>query len=220
MSNNFIAIIGNRQGWGQAIPFGIAIKDSRQHLYVIGKTGSGKTTLLKSLICQHIQAGHGVGVIDPHGDLAEELLDFIPPNRTNDVAYFNPSDLEFPIGINLLANVPLDERHLVASGVVEAFKGIWRDSWGPRLEYILHNALAALLDCEGVTILGVTRMLSDAEFRRRVVKNIKDPLVRSFWVAEFAGYDSRYMAEAIAPVQNKVGQFLMNAPVRNVLGQV
>jgi len=220
MSDNFIAIIGNREGWGYAIPFGIANKDSRQHLYVIGKTGSGKTTLLKSLICQHIQAGHGVGVIDPHGDLAEELLDFIPPCRTNHVAYFNPSDLEFPIGINLLAKVPQDERHLVASGIVEAFKGIWRDSWGPRLEYILHNALAALLDCEGVTMLGVTRMLSDAEFRRRVVRNIKDPLVRSFWITEFEGYDPRYMAEAVAPIQNKVGQFLMNAPVRNVLGQV
>ena len=204
---------------GRAIPFGIAIEDSRQHLYVIGKTGSGKTTLLKSLIVQHIQAGHGVGVIDPHGDLAEELLDFIPPWRTNDVAYFNPSDLEHPVGINLLANVPQDERHLVASGIVEAFKGIWRDSWGPRLEYILHNTLAALLDNEGVTILGVTRMLSDAEFRRRVVRNIKDPMVRYFWVAEFEGYDPRFMAEAVAPVQNKVGQFLMNAPVRNVLGQ-
>jgi energy-coupling factor transporter ATP-binding protein EcfA2 len=216
MSDNFKAIIGNREGWGQSIPFGVGIEDSRQHLYVIGKTGSGKTTLLKSLIIQHIQAGHGVGVIDPHGDLAEELLDFIPPWRTNDVAYFNPSDLEHPVGIN----VPQDERHLVASGIVEAFKGIWKDSWGPRLEYILHNTLAALLDCHGVTMLGVTRMLSDAEYRRRVVKNIKDPLVRSFWVAEFEGYDPRYVAEAVAPVQNKVGQFLMNAPVRNVLGQV
>lgn len=122
MYDEFIAIIGNREGWGHPIPFGIAIEDSRQHLYVIGKTGAGKTTLIKSLIIQHIQAGHGVGVIDPHGDLAEELLDFIPPWRTNHVAYFNPSDLKNPVGINLLARVAPDERHLVASGIVKHSK--------------------------------------------------------------------------------------------------
>jgi DNA helicase HerA-like ATPase len=110
-------------------------------LYVIGKTGSGKTTLLRNLILQHITLGHGVGLIDPHGDLAEELLHHIPPHRADHVVYFNPGDIDFPIGLNLLSNVVPDDRHLVASGIVEAFKGIWRDSWGPRLEYILYNAV-------------------------------------------------------------------------------
>ena len=136
--------IGERHGWGEPQPFGIAAVDERQHIYIIGKTGSGKTTLLRNLILQHIALGHGVGVIDPHGDLAEELLNHIPPKRADHLVYFNPGDIEFPIGLNLLGNVAPDDRHLVASGIVGAFKGIWRDSWGPRLEYILYNAVSAL----------------------------------------------------------------------------
>lgn len=135
--------IGWREEWGQQVPFGIALPDLRQHVYVIGKTGSGKTTLLRNMIVQHIALGHGVGLIDPHGDLAEELLNHIPRWRTDHVVYFNPSDLEYPIALNLLANVPKDERHLVASGIVGAFKSLWPDSWGPRMEYILYNAIAA-----------------------------------------------------------------------------
>ena len=122
-------------------------------ILVTGPTGSGKTTLLRNLIIQHIALGHGVGLIDPHGDLAEEILQHIPPRRADHLVYFNPSDLEFPIGLNVLANVPRDERHLVASGIVSAFKGIWRDSWGPRTEYLLYNAVAALLDCRNATLL-------------------------------------------------------------------
>jgi type IV secretory pathway TraG/TraD family ATPase VirD4 len=130
-------IIGEEQGWGDPQPFGVAAVDERQHLYIIGKTGTGKTTLLRNLILQHIALGHGVGVIDPHGDLAEELLNHIPPKRADHLVYFNPGDLEFPIGLNVIGSVASDNRHLVASGIVAAFKGIWRDSWGPRLEYIL-----------------------------------------------------------------------------------
>jgi hypothetical protein len=124
-------IIGEEQGWGDPQPFGIAAVDERQHLYIIGKTGTGKTTLLRNLILQHIALGHGVGVIDPHGDLAEELLNHIPPKRADHLVYFNPGDLEFPIGLNVIGSVAPDDRHLVASGIVAAFKGIWRDSWGP-----------------------------------------------------------------------------------------
>src|SRR5258708_33402016 len=119
------------------------------------------TTLLQKRLAQRMARGEGVGLNDPHGDLAEELLNHIPPARADHLCYFNPSDLEFPVGLNLLANVEPDERHLVASGIVAAFKGIWRDSWGPRLEYILYNAVAALLDCEDATLLGVNRLLSD-----------------------------------------------------------
>jgi energy-coupling factor transporter ATP-binding protein EcfA2 len=213
-------IIGERQGWGDVFPFGISATDHCHHIYIIGKTGSGKTTLLRNMLIQHIRLGHGVGLIDPHGDLAEELLHHIPPGRADHLVYFNPGDLEFPIGLNLLANVEPDDRHLVASGIVGAFKNIWRDSWGPRLEYILYNAVAALLDCSNTTLLGVNRMLTDESYRAWVIRQIKDPFIRAFWTEEYAGYDPRFQREAIAPIQNKVGQFLLNPVVRNILGQV
>lgn len=212
--------IGERLGWGDPQLFGISGSDQRQHIYIIGKTGSGKTTLLHNLIVQHITLGHGVGLIDPHGDLAEELLHYIPPARADHLCYFNPGDLEFPIGLNLLADVPADRRHLVASGIVSAFKGIWRDSWGPRLEYILHNAVSALLDCANATLLGVSRLLTDDKYRAQVIRQIKDPFIRAFWAEEYAGYDVRFQNEAIAPIQNKLGQFLLNPVIRNILGQV
>lgn len=213
-------VIGEREHWGQQLPFVLSHLDRRHHLYTIGKSGAGKTTLLRNLILQDIEAGHGVAVIDPHGDLANELLDCIPRHRIEDVAYFNPADLEYPIGFNLLGFTPPDQRHLVASGIVSVFKSIWPDSWGPRLEYILYASVAAILDCENVSLLGVQRMLSDGRYRAWVVKQIKDPLVRSFWENEFGNYDKKFMQEAIAPIQNKVGQLLMSPHVRNILGQV
>lgn len=212
--------IGIRDIWGGHQAVGLSLPDRRQHLYVIGKTGSGKTTLLRNLIVQHLAAGHGIGLIDPHGDLAEELLECIPPCRADDLVYFNPGDLDFPIGLNLIANVAPDDRHLVASGIVGAFKGIWRDSWGPRLEYILYNAIAALLDCPNTSLLGVNRMLTDADYRRRIVAKVRDPFVRAFWTDEYERYDPRFQREAIAPIQNKLGQFLLNPVVRNILGQM
>jgi Helicase HerA, central domain len=218
--NDHTITIGERHGWGEPQTFGISAVDQRQHIYVIGKTGSGKTTLLRNLILQHIALGHGVGLIDPHGDLAEELLHHIPPHRADHLVYFNPGDIEFPIGLNLLANVAPDDRHLVASGIVGTFKGIWRDSWGPRLEYILYNAISALLDCRNATLLGVNRMLTDDNFRAKVIRQIKDPFIRAFWAEEYAVYDERFKREAIAPIQNKLGQFLLNPVVRNILGQV
>lgn len=220
MNNQDHIIIGEQHGWGDPAPFGISTADQRQHLYIIGKTGSGKTTLLRNLIVQHITAGHGVGLIDPHGDLAEELLDHIPPSRADHLVYFHPGDLDFPVGLNLLANVASDDRHLVASGIVGAFKGIWRESWGPRLEYLLYNAIAALLDCENTTLLGVNRLLTDDTYRAWVVRQVRDPFIRDFWATEFAAYDERFRREAIAPIQNKLGQFLLNPVIRNILGQV
>lgn len=220
MNNGEDIIIGERPGWGEPQRFGISAIDQRQHIYIIGKTGSGKTTLLRNLILQHIALGHGVGLIDPHGDLAEELLHHIPPHRADHLVYFNPGDLEFPIGLNLLANVAPDRRHVVASGVVSALKGIWRDSWGPRLEYILYNAVSALLECRNETLLGVNRMLIDEKYRAKIIPQIKDPFIRTFWAEEYAGYDERFKREAIAPIQNKLGQFLLNPVIRNILGQV
>ena len=212
--------IGERDVWGGDQPFGLNAADRRHHLYIVGKTGTGKTTLLRNLVIQDILAGRGMALIDPHGDFAEDLLNCIPRWRTDHVAYFNPTDYDFPVGLNLLARVPADERHRVASAIVGIFKSIWRDSWGPRTEYILYAAVAALLDVEGTTLLGVQRMLVDDAYRSWVVDQVRDPVVRSFWRDEFAHYETRFRREAVAPILNKVGQLLMAAPVRNILGQV
>lgn len=212
--------MGEREVWGGKLSFGLCRADRRYHTYAIGKTGTGKSTLLRNLILQDIAAGEGVGVIDPHGDLAWDLLDHIPKWRTDHVVYFDPADREYPIGLNPLHNVPKDQRHLVSSGVVGAFKSVYRDSWGPRLEYLLFATVAALLECQNVTLLGVQRMLIDRRYRDWVVRQVKDPAVRSFWTDEFAGYDKRFLAEVISPVQNKIGALFMAAPIRNILGQV
>jgi len=212
--------IGMRQLWGQEKPFGLSPAERRHHTYIIGKTGSGKTSLLRNMILQDIAVGRGVGVLDPHGDLAEDLLDHIPSWRTDHVVYFNPADLAHPIGLNLLAHVKPDQQPLVASGVVSAFKNIWGDSWGPRLEYILYASVASLCQCQNVTLLGLQRILADEQFRQWVVNQLVDPVLRRFWTHEFAGYDKRFLAEVISPIQNKVGQLLMAPSIRNVLGQV
>jgi hypothetical protein len=218
MGESTDSILGMRHGWGDDKPCALSPSDRRHHAYVIGKTGTGKTTLLKNLIIQDIEAGRGVGVIDPHGDLANELLDFIPGWRVNDVAYFDPADSEVVVGFNVFQSK--HDPGLVASGVVSSLKGIWRDSWGPRLEYILYACVAALLECDNVTLLGVQRMLSDSRYRAWVVKQVKDPMVHSFWANEFENYDKRFLNEVIAPIQNKIGQIIMSPKTRNVLGQV
>src|SRR6185369_13130915 len=199
--------------------FGIKMDDRRRHMYVIGKTGMGKTNLLENLAIQDIQKGHGIAFIDPHGDTAEKLIKAIPANRINDVIYFNPADQDFPIAFNVMEKVSTEYRHLVASGLVGVFKKIWADSWGPRLEYILRNAILALLEYPGSTLLGVTRILVDKSYRERVVEKVTDPVVRSFWVDEFTKWNDRVLQELISPIQNKVGQFLSSALIRNIVGQ-
>jgi energy-coupling factor transporter ATP-binding protein EcfA2 len=210
--------VGHRHEWDGEIPFGMKPRERRQHIYIIGQTGTGKSTLLRNLILQDIEAGRGVAVIDPHGDLAQEILDHIPSWRTDDVVYFDPS-AEHPLGINLF-RASADNWHLVASGIVSAFKKIWGNSWGPRLEYVLYATLAALLQCENTSLLGVSRMLYDEKYRAWVVKQVKDPMVRSFWEKEFAQYDRAFRQEIISPIQNKVGQLFLAPALRNVLGQV
>ena len=200
--------------------FGFSPSDARHHCHILGKTGSGKTALLRNLILQHIAQGHGVGVIDPHGDLVEGLLEMIPPERTRDVLYFHPSDQEHPVGFNPLAGVEPAQRPLIVSGIVEALRNLWPDSWGPRMEYILQNAIAALLHVENSSLLGINRLLTDAAYRRWVVRQVTDPFVRKFWEEEYESYDARFRREAIAPIQNKLGQFCLHPLVRNVLGQV
>ena len=220
MSSHSFIRLGLRQGWGGVeSPFHISEEALRRHLYVVGKTGTGKSSLLKSLFLQLIEEKGGVAIIDPHGDLAEELLDCLPPRLASRVVYFNPADLHFPFAWNVLANVAEDDRPRVASGIVSAFKNVWGDSWGPRLEYILYNSIRALLDAEHTTILGLPKMLVDESYRLWVVAQVKDPFVRAFWEDEFANYDQRFRQEAIAPIQNKVGVLSTNPVLRNVIGQ-
>lgn len=200
--------------------FGIRLDDRRRHMYIVGKTGMGKTTLLENMVIQDVISGHGLAYVDPHGDTAEKILEFIPPSRINDVVYFNPSDLNYPVAFNVVEQVDPRMRHLVASGLVTVFKKLWVDSWGPRLEYILRNAILAVLDYPGSTLLAVTRMLSDKAFRKKVIEKIQDPVVRAFWINEFTGYADKFASEAVAPIQNKVGQFLSTSLIRNVVCQV
>jgi CxxC-x17-CxxC domain-containing protein len=203
----------------QETKFGIKTDDRRRHMYIIGKTGMGKTNLLEHMVIQDIKNGHGVAYVDPHGDTAEKIIKAIPSNRINDVIYFNPADQDFPIAFNVMEKVDPEYRHLVASGLVGVFKKIWADSWGPRLEYILRNAILGLLEYPSSTLLGVTRILVDKRYRERVVEKMTDPVVRSFWVDEFSKWNERVLQEVISPIQNKVGQFLSSSLIRNIVGQ-
>lgn len=203
----------------QNVKFGIKTSDRQRHMYVIGKTGMGKTTLLENIVMQDIANGHGVAYIDPHGDTAEKLIKAIPAHRINDVVYFNPADTEFPIAFNILEAVSEDKKHLVASGMMGVFKKIWPDVWSARMEYILSNALLALLDYPGSTMMGVNRMMSDKKYRQRVYEKIKDPVVKGFWIDEFETWEDRFRKEAVAAIQNKVGQFLSSFLIRNIVGQ-
>ncbi len=199
--------------------FGVKNDDRRLHFYAIGKTGTGKSTMLENMIIHDIRAGRGVAVVDPHGDLIDHILDFIPEHRVKDVVWFAPWDREHPIGFNPLEAVDIDLKPIVASGVVGIFKKIFGESWGPRLEYILRNTILSLLDYPNATLLGVTRVLVDKDFRQDVIKHIKDPIIRNFWINEFERYDPKFRVEAVAPIQNKVGQFLSTATIRNIVGQ-
>ena len=219
MENSNITLFGETDFRNQKRRFGIKEDDRRRHMYIIGKTGTGKTTLLENMAIQDIQNGHGIAIVDPHGEFAEKMLDFVPSSRINDVIYFNPADLDFPIAFNAIETVDAEHRHLVASGLVGVFKKIWAETWGPRLEYLLRNAILALLEYPGATLLGVMRLLVDKTYRQKVMDKVTDPVVKSFWVDEFSKYKGNFEVEAIAPIQNKVGQFLTNPLIRNIVGQ-
>ncbi|MFH1648466.1 MAG: type IV secretion system DNA-binding domain-containing protein [Patescibacteria group bacterium] len=199
--------------------FGIKEKNRRGHIYILGKTGTGKTTLIENMVISDVKDGNGLALIDPHGDLAENILHFIPEERVKDVIYFNPGDLEYPIAFNPLEKVPSDQHYLVASGLISVFKKIWHDFWGPRLEHILRNSLLTLLEYPGATLLDLPRLLTDKEFRATILKNVTYPQVRDFWFFEFEKYSAWLRSEAISPILNKIGQFLTSVPLRNIVGQ-
>ncbi len=219
LEHNDITPFGIINFRNQRKEFGIKMDDRRRHMYVVGKTGMGKSNLLENMVIADIRAGKGVAVIDPHGEFAEKILDYVPESRIDDVVYFNPSDTKYPVAFNPLEQVSPEFRHLVASGIMGVFKKIWVDAWSGRMEYILNNTLLALLESPGSTLLGIMRMLNDAKYRKAVVDNLKDPVVKGFWVNEFGKWNEKFQTEATAAIQNKVGQFVTNPLIRNILGQ-
>ena len=218
-NENTITVFAKTNFRGKELPFGIKTDDRRRHMYLIGKTGMGKTTVMENMVIQDIRNGNGVAFLDPHGDSIQRILNSIPASRVNDVVYFNPADLDHPVAFNILESVDIKYKHLVASGLMGVFTKIWANLWSARMEYILNNTILALLDSPGNTLLGITRMYVDKKYRKKIVDNIKDPMVRAFWVDEFANYNEKYRTEAIAPIQNKVGQFLSSGIIRNIVGQ-
>ncbi len=216
---NEINFFGKTNYRNKQVPFGIKTDDRRRHMYIIGKTGMGKSTMMENMVIQDIRNGHGVCFIDPHGDLVQNILNYIPKDRINDVVYFNPADLDNPIAFNILESVDPKYKHLVASGLMGVFTKIWANMWSARMEYILSNTILALLESPGNTMLGIVRMYVDKKYRKKIVDNVKDPMVKAFWIEEFANYAEKYRTEAVAPIQNKVGQFLSSAVIRNIVGQ-
>ena len=203
------------------VRFGIKKSDRRKHVYIIGKTGTGKSTLIKNMIIQDIRRGEGVAVLDPHGQLIDELLEFVPENRLDDVVIFNPADADYPVSLNMLEMVDPRQRTLMADTLVDVFKKYFAESWGPRLEYILKNCILTLLEVPNTSLLSITRLLTDRDYRKYIVGLISDPQMKLFWNNEFARMESneRLITEAISPIQNKVGQFLNSELIRNIVGQ-
>ncbi|MBC7836510.1 type IV secretion system DNA-binding domain-containing protein [Acetobacteraceae bacterium] len=216
---NKITFFAATNSRGKEISFGIKRRDRARHMYVIGKTGMGKSTLLENMAIQDVRNGEGMAFIDPHGSTAERILEYVPENRIKDVLYFAPFDMDYPVAFNVMEDVGYDKRHLVVSGLLSAFRKIWVDAWSARMEYILSNTLLALLEYPGATLLDVNRMLVNKAFRKKVVENVKDPVVRAFWLEEFATYTDRYTQEATPAIQNKIGQFTSNPLIRNIVGQ-
>ncbi|MBM4402027.1 MAG: type IV secretion system DNA-binding domain-containing protein [Candidatus Cloacimonetes bacterium] len=202
------------------VSFGIKLDDRRRHMYVIGKTGTGKTTLLRNMIINDMRAGEGLAVVDPHGELFEHILDFIPDNRVDDVIIFDPSDVNFPVALNPLELFDPEQRPLVASGLIDVFRHRFEFSWGPRLEHLLRNTMLSLLEVPGTTLLGITRILTDRAYERYIVHLLRDPILKDFWNNEFKEMrgNQRLVTEAIAPIQNRIGPFLATPTIRNIVG--
>ena len=200
--------------------FSITEDERARHLWVIGKTGVGKSTFLLNAIEQDIRQGSGVGVFDPHGDLADAVLRLVPPKRRKDVVLFDPADRDFPIGFNVFDDVPTERRPFVASSVVDCFKAIWGTSWGPQLEMFLYAASAALLDFPDGTLLGVKQIITSKKYRARVLGNVRDPAVADFWKTDFATHmPEKEQRERTLSTLNKIGQLITDPTIRNIIGQ-
>jgi hypothetical protein len=214
-----ISLFGLSNFRGRHLKFGIKRKDRGRHVYVVGQTGAGKSFLLQLLTLSDIYHDQGFAIVDPHGDLATDVMKYIPEHRLKDVVYFNATDRDFPMAFNPLEVVDEDVKNHIASELVGVLKRMFENSWGPRLEYILRYTALALLDFPGATMIDIPRLLTEKGFRKRVIAHIQDPVVRSFWVTEFASWNDKFASEAVAPVLNKVGAFVANPLIRNIIGQ-
>lgn len=200
--------------------FGIKLPDRRRHLYIIGKTGMGKSKLLELLIKSDLQSNKGLILLDPHGDLAREILNLVPEKRIKDVVYFDPSDTDFPIGFNPMEGVGNFEfKQNIVVGFISIFKKLFGYNWNERFEHVLRYTTLALLDYPNASVLGIPRMLTDNMFRQEVLNYVTDPLVKKFWTTEFAAWNEQFATEAIVPIINKIGQFIANPMIRNIVGQ-
>lgn len=199
---------------------GINKPDRRFHMYAIGRTGVGKSTLFLNMMTQDLVYGNNFAIIDPHGDLAENILAYVPRNRINDVVYINPADTEFPVGMNMFGFVDEKERHLVAANIISIFRKSWADSWGPRMGYLLHNAVLALLEIPNSTLLSLLQLLTNEKYRNSVVRRVNDPIVRHYWESQFSQFPERQLGEITSPVLNKIGAYATNTYLRNMFGQV
>src|SRR5437870_300970 len=218
-SDNRITLLAETNFRNQHRRFGIKRADRRAHTYLIGKTGTGKSTLIANLARQDALHGEGFALLDPHGDLVEQVLHSLPPERQHDVIYFNVPDLTHPLAFNPLESADGQFRPLIASGLISVFKKMWEEFWGPRMEYVLRNTLLALLEFPGSSLLDVPKLLDDTVFRGHVLASVQNAQVRRFWLREYQNYPARFRAEAIAPIQNKVGEFLVNPILRRIVGQ-
>lgn len=214
-----VSIFGVTNFHNQNFRFGIKRTDRRRHLYMVGKSGTGKSKLLELLIEADIRAGHGVGVLDPHGDLVDSVLRYVPEERMDDVVYFNPADFDYPVAFNPLEQVPPELRVRVTIGFIDIFKKLFGNNWTNRLEHVLRYTTLALLDSPNTTVLSILKMLSDKNYRQKIVARIEDSVVKNFWVNEFAAWSEKFDNEAIMPILNKVGQFVSTSLIRNIVGQ-
>lgn len=212
-----VTVFANTNFRNNPVSFGIKRADRRAHLYILGKTGTGKSTLLESLMLDDLRKGFGFALLDPHGDLVKKIKAQIPWARRDDVIDFDAADSMQPYGFNPLANIPVDKRPLACSGLIQVFKHLWNDSWGPRLEHILRNSLLTLLDYPDSTLSDILKLLSDREFRKKVIPFIENKQIKEFWTKEFDKYPERFKVEAISPIQNKVGAFLSHPLLQKIL---
>ena len=201
---------------GKHVRFGIRHGDRRFHMAIVGRTGMGKSTLMGTLIASDIAAGAGFALLDPHGDTAERIVKLISPERARDLVYFSPSDPDNAMGLNILEPAGT-EKHLVVSGVISLFKKIWEDSWGPRMEHLFRYAPTALVEVEGTTLGDVPRILLEKEYRWKIVSQVQDVVVRDFWKNEYERYALQFRLQAISPILNKAGSYLVNQQIRNVV---
>ncbi len=211
---NYIAALEEKR-----FVFGIKRNDRRRHLYVVGKSGVGKSKLLELLIRQDVAHDHGLCLIDPHGDVIEAILDFVPEKRAEDVIVIDPSDSKYPVSFNPLANISPEFKHQLTQGLIEVMEKQFGANWTPRLEHVFRFTCLALLDYPQATMRGMISMLTDRNYRQKVVEYIEDDMVKRFWAIEFADWSEKFDTDAIIPLVNKLGQFLSNPLLRNIFGQ-